>query len=273
MSLTIGSGPFGERPAGRFNIRIDAPEGLLYFEDNPRRIRALVAKETIVDSTRVKLLHESGRLPVYYFPADDVRSELLEPSDRTESSPVKGTARYWSVRAGERVIADAAWSWSEPLLSGYVALDWNAMDEWFAEDDQLFGHPRDRYSRIDVQTSTRHVRVSRDGVVLAETRRSKILFETALPPRYYIPPEDVRMDLLRPSRTRTRCAYKGSASHWSVVLDGRTIDDLAWTYAEPQLEADPVRDLIAFYNERVDLDVDDEAQSRPQTQWSRDDES
>ena len=204
MSLTVGSGPFGERPAGRFSPDLQTPAALLYFEDNPRRIRAIFAKQTIADSTRVKLLHESGRLPVYYFPKSDVREDLLAPSERTESSPVKGTATYWSVKVEDRIRPDSAWSWSEPLLADHIALDWDSMDEWFAEDDQLFGHPRDPYSRIDVHKSSRHVRVSLDGVVLADTRRSLILFETALPPRYYIPVEDVSAELLVPSATSAR---------------------------------------------------------------------
>jgi uncharacterized protein (DUF427 family) len=269
MSLTIGSGPFGQLPAGRFNISIEAPDGLLYFEDNPRRIRAIFAKQPVADSTRVKLLHESGRLPVYYFPEGDVQRELLEPSQRTESSPLKGSATFWSLRVDDRVAPDAAWSWSAPLLAGHIALEWDAMDEWFAEDDQLFGHPRDPYSRIDVHKSSRHVRVVSDGVVLADTRRSRILFETALPPRYYIPPDDVRTELLVPSRTRTRCAYKGSATHWSVRVGDRVVEDLVWSYPQPQHDAQPVGDLLCFYNERVDIELDGERAPRPQTQWSR----
>jgi uncharacterized protein (DUF427 family) len=272
MAWMLGSGPFGEHPGGRFNVPIDARDGILYFEDNPRRIRAIFARKVVADSKRVKLLHESGRLPVYYFPPEDVRQELLEPSDRTETSQLKGTARFWTVRVGERVAQNSAWSWSEPLLEGHVALDWHAMDEWFAEDDQLFGHPRDPYSRIDVHKSTRHVRILRDGVVLADTRRSKILFETGLPSRYYIPAEDVRTELLMPSPTRTRCAYKGSASHWSVRIGDRVVDDLVWSYPEPQLDAEPVRDLLCFYQERVEVELDGERQTRPRTQWSRDDD-
>jgi uncharacterized protein (DUF427 family) len=272
MAWMLGSGPFGERPAGRFSVPVDTSDGLLYFEDNPRRIRVIFAKKVVVDSTRVKLLHESGRLPVYYFPPDDVRQELLEPSERTDQSQPKGTARFWSVRVGDRVAADAAWSWSAPLLEGHVALDWSSMDEWFAEDDQLFGHPRDPYSRIDVHKSTRHVRIIRDGVVLADTRRSRILFETGLPPRYYIPAEDIRTEFLVPSSKKTRCAYKGSASHWSVRIGDREVADLVWAYPEPQHDAEPVRDLLCFYQERVELELDGEAQTRPQTEWSRDDE-
>jgi uncharacterized protein (DUF427 family) len=270
MSLTIGSGPFGEQPGGRFKPSLDTSGGVLYFEDNPPRIRAIFARETVVDSRRVKLLHESGRLPVYYFPLEDVRQDLLERSDKTESSPAKGDAQFWSLRVGERVAPDAVWGWSDPLLVGYVALDWHAIDEWFAEDDQLFGHPRDPYSRIDVHKSTRRVRVSYDGVVLAESQRPSILFETALPPRYYLPREDVRTELLVPSPTKTRCAYKGSASHWSAQIGERLVEDLVWSYPEPMLEAEPVRDLLCFYQERVDLELDGALQTRPRTQWSRD---
>lgn len=270
MSLTVGSGPFGRRPAGRFSPDLQVPDALLYFDDDPRRIRAIFAGQTIADSARVKLLHESGRLPVYYFPKSDVLDDVLVPSERTESSPAKGAATYWSVRVDDRIVPDAAWSWSEPLLSDHIALDWDSMDEWFAEDDQLFGHPRDPYSRIDVHKSARHVRVSRDGVVLAETRRSRILFETALPPRYYIPPEDVRTELLIPSTTRTRCAYKGSAAYWSVRIGERVVDDLVWSYPQPQHDAEPVCDLLCFFDERVDVELDGEPAPRPQTQWSRD---
>jgi uncharacterized protein (DUF427 family) len=272
MSLTIGSGPFGERPGGRFKPPFTTAGGVLYFEDNPRRIRATFAGETVVDSRRVKLLHESGRLPVYYFPLEDVRHELLEPSDRRESSPTKGEANFWSLRVGERVAPDAIWSWSDPLLAGHAALEWKAMDEWFAEDDRLFGHPRDPYSRIDVHTSSRHVRVWRDGLVLADSRRPSILFETGLPPRYYLPAEDVRTELLVPSSTQTRCAYKGVASHWSVRVEERLVEDLVWSYPEPLLEVEPIRGLFCFYQERVDLEVDGELQTRPRTQWSRDDD-
>jgi uncharacterized protein (DUF427 family) len=276
MSLTMGNAPFGENPGGRFNAPIQQREALLYFEAVPQRVRAIFAKETVVDSGAAKLLHESGRLPVYYFPHDDVRPEALVPSERTTRCPWKGEASYWSLRVGERDAPDAAWSYREPLesasfLAGHVAFYWDALDEWFAEDEQLFGHPRDPYHRIDVYKSSRHVRVSRGGDVIADTRRAKILFETSLPPRYYMPAEDVRTDLPVPSARRSRCAYKGSASYWSVRVGGRVVEDLVWAYPEPQHDAAPVRDLLCFFNERVDLEVDGELQERPKTQWSRDD--
>jgi uncharacterized protein (DUF427 family) len=275
VSLTLGTGPFGERPAGRFDV-LERPEAVLYWESLPYRVRAVFERETVVDSRDVKLLHESGRLPLFYFPQPDVRLDLLEPSGREEEQERKGRAVWLTLRLGERVAPDAAWRFDEPVetasfLAGHVALVWRALDEWFVEDEQVFGHPRDPYSRIDVYTSSRHVRVLRDGEVLAETRRAKALVETGLPVRWYIPPEDVRTELLVPSSRRTRCAYKGSATHWSVRVGDRVVDDLVWAYLQPELDAQPVRDHYCFYNERVDLELDGETGERPQTQWSRDD--
>jgi uncharacterized protein (DUF427 family) len=226
--------------------------------------------ETVVDTTRAKLQHETAHLPVYYFPESDVRRDLLEPSDTHTRCPHKGDASYWTLRVGDRVAEDAVWFYPEPLdpadfLRGHVAVYWNKVDEWYAEDEQLFGHPRDPYARIDVYPTKRRVRVLVDGEPVAETTRARILFESNLPPRYYIPPEDVRLDLLEASSKRTRCAYKGLASYWSV----RGEEDIAWAYPEPQHDAEPVRDMIAFFNERVDIEVDGEPQERPRTQWSR----
>jgi len=275
MGLTSGSGPFGARPAGLFNTEIDPPTGsVLFWDPVPQRIRALVGGETIVDTRNAKLLHESGHLPVYYVPQEDVRFDLLEPSETRTVCPHKGEARYWSIQLGERVVADAIWAYPEPLepapfLAGHVALAWTRADEWFAEDEQLFGHPRDPYHRIDVYRTTGHVRVLLDGQVLADSRRASVLFETGLPPRYYLPEEDVRTDLLAPSDHKTRCAYKGSASYWHVRAGGVLHDDLVWTYREPQHDAEPVRDLYCFFDERVDIELDGEVAGRPVTQWSR----
>ena len=234
MSLTVGSGPFGQRPAGRFNF--DAPrEGVAYLEDSPRWIRARLDREVVVDSRRAKLLHEHARLPVFLFPEDDVRLDLL-PED--------------AVRRRDE---------------GLVEVDWAAVDEWLEEEEPLIGHARDPYHRIDVRRTSRHVRVSVNGDDVADTRRARVLFETGLPPRWYIPEEDVRMELLRPSDKQTTCAYKGHASYWSVGDE----DDLVWTYREPLTDALEVKDHLAFFNERVDLEVDGELQERPITQWSR----
>jgi len=237
MSLTHGSGPFGNSPAGRFNRDID-PSGLRYVEESPKWIRARLDGETVVDSRQVRLLHEHDRLPVFWFPPDDVRTDVL----------------------GERVHTS-----DEPLLEGLVTVDWDAVDEWLEEEEQLVGHPRDPYSRIDVRDTSRHVRVSIGGETVAESRRTKVLFEAGLPERWYFPREDVRLDLLHDSDKQTTCAYKGFASYWSVGDE----DDIAWTYLDPLHDALEVKGMVAFFNERVELEVDGEKRERPETQWSR----
>ncbi len=197
MSLTVGRGPFAKEPAGRFNFEVEPPTGaVLSFAPVPQGIRALFGGETVVDSANAKLLHEN-RAP----------ARLLLPARRR---PI--------------------WGYEEPIepasfLRGHVALYRHVADEWFAEDEQLFGHPRDPYSRIDVYRTSRRVQVSVGGEVVADGVRTRALFETALPTRYYFPPEHVRLDLLEPSATRTRCAYKGSASYRHVRAGGELHDE------------------------------------------------
>ncbi len=274
MTLTIGTGPFGDQGDKTFNFEVQAPRNhVLYFEDSPRRVRTMFNGETLADSRRVKLMHEKGLLPVYYFPEEDVRMDLLEESDHTTHCPFKGDASYWSVRVGDRVAENAVWSYPEPIdsapqLAGYAAFYWNKMDRWYEEDEEVFVHPRDPYHRVDVLESSRHVKVSVNGEVVAQTDRPRILFETGLPPRYYIPPEDVREDVLVPSETTTQCPYKGEASYWSVEAGGERVEDLVWYYPDPIPAAGKIQGLSCFFNEKVDLEVDGEKQERPQTQWS-----
>ena len=277
MSLTVGSGPLAPRAAGVFNGAHRLPETVLFFDPYLPRVRALFEGETVADSLATKLLHESGRLPVFYFPLDDVRTDLLEPSGTSAEVPSKGVASYRTLRCGDRAVPDAAWLFESPVeaagfLAGHLAFEWTAIDEWFTEDELVLGHPRDPYSRIDVLRSTRHVRVLLEGELLADTRRAKILYETALPPRFYIPADDVRTERLVASPHRSRCAYKGSASYWHVRVGERLVEDLVWTYRDPDHDALPVADMLCFFNERVDLEVDGESAERPQTQWSRTDE-
>jgi uncharacterized protein (DUF427 family) len=229
--------------------------------------------ETIVDSKRVKLLHETGHLPVYYFPMEDVRMDLLEESDHTTQCPFKGVASYWSVRADTKVAKNAVWSYPEPVescppIAGYLAFYWQMMDHWYEEDEEVFVHPRDPYHRVDILESSRRVKVSVNGEIVAETERPKILFETGLPPRYYIPPEDVRQDVLLGSEKTTRCPYKGVASYYSVEAEGKRTENLVWYYPDPIPEAAKIEGLLCFFNEKVDLEVDGEEQQRPITQWS-----
>lgn len=262
MALTLGSGPFGEQSTGEFNFEVAAPRGhALYLEDSPKRVRAVFNGETVADSRRVKLLHETNHLPVYYFPEEDIRGDLLQPTDHTTHCPFKGDASYRSVRVGDRTAENAVWHYPEPgehfaPLAGYAAFYYDKMDTWYEEDEEVFGHPHDPYHRVDVLESSRHVKITVNGEVVAKTERPKLLFETGLPVRYYIPPEDVRTGLLVPSETHTVCPYKGVASYMSVNAGGELLEDLAWYYPEPLPEAVKVRDHLCFYGEQVETEVD-----------------
>jgi uncharacterized protein (DUF427 family) len=276
MTLTLGTAPFGHRPGGAFNFELPDRRRLLYFEDCPRRVRGELGGETVVDSRRAKLLHEHGHLPVYYFPQGDVRPGLLEPSDHTTHCPKKGDATYWSIRVGERLAENAVWTYPEPIedapwLEGFVAFYWRALDRWLEEDEEVFVHPRDPYHRVDVLSSSRHVRVSVDGELVAETSRPRLLFETGLPVRYYVPREDTRDEALASSELHTSCPYKGVASYFDVVAGGAKAEALAWYYTEPVAAVGAIAEHVCFFNERADLEVDGERQERPETPWSRPD--
>jgi uncharacterized protein (DUF427 family) len=254
-----------ERPAAEAVVRVQ-PAG--------RRVRAMLGGRTVADSTATLLLLERGHLPVYYFPIEDVRRELLEPSDRTSTCPRKGEATYHSVRVGERFAQDAMWGYPEPIaecpdISRHVAFYWNAMDSWWEEDDEVFVHARDPYTRVDVLRSSRHVRVELDGQTVAESRRPLLLLETGLPARWYLPRADVRQHLLRPSDTVTACPYKGRATYVSVDTGEALHTDIAWIYPAPIPECPKIEQAICFFNERVDLFVDGEHQPRPTTKWSK----
>ncbi|MGH8930374.1 MAG: DUF427 domain-containing protein [Egibacteraceae bacterium] len=265
MALTVGSGPFGEYAQGEFNFTREGPAHVLLWEDSPRRVRVMFGGEIVADTRQAKLLHETGILPVYYLPEEDVRKDLLEPSNHRTHCPFKGEASYWSVRAGGRVAQDAVWAYPKPLehtppISGYQAFYWDRMDHWFEEDEEVFVHARDPYHRVDVLDSSRHVLVLRDGEVLADSLRPRILFESGLPPRYYLPASDVRTDLLTPTPTLTRCPYKGLASYWSVRIGETVVPDLVWSYADPLPEVGKIAGRFCFFNEKVELEVDGQQQ-------------
>jgi uncharacterized protein (DUF427 family) len=137
-----------------------------------------------------------------------------------------------------------------------IRLDWNAMDAWFEEDEQVFTHPRDPYTRVDILPSSRHVWVEVGGVEIAETTKPTLVFETGLPVRYYVPRTQVRMDLLTPTETVSHCPYKGDAEYWSVRIGDELHADVAWSYRTPLPESQKIAGLIGFYAERVDLYVE-----------------
>jgi len=240
-------------------------------EQGLKRVRAYLHGEPVVDSTRPLLVWEIPYFPAYYFPEADVRTALLAPSARTEHSPSRGDAVYSHIEVGGTRAEDAAWRYPDsPIdeLRGAIRIDWEAMDAWFEEDEQVYVHPRSPYTRVDVLPSSRHVEVEIDGVKVADSVRPVLLFETGLPVRYYLPKTDVRLDLLTPTDTTTGCPYKGTAEYYSIDIDGTTYDDAVWWYRSPLPESLGIGGLVAFYNERVDLIIDGERLERPRTHFS-----
>lgn len=247
-----------------------AQRGRVRVESSAKRVRAYLGGELVADTTRPRLVWERPYYPTYYLPEQDVRAELV-PTGETRRSPSRGEADVLDVVTGRATAPGAASRYpSSPIeeLRGLVRLEWGAMDEWFEEDEPVYTHPRDPYTRVDVLASSRHVRVEVDGVTLAESRQPRILFETGLPPRYYLPLTDLRLDLLRPSGTRTHCPYKGTAGYWSVQVGSRVYADFVWVYRQPLPESQKVAGLACFYNEKVDLYVDGVLQERPRTHFS-----
>ena len=252
------------------------PDYHIEFEPSPRRVRVGLGGETVADSSRMMLMHEGGHLPVYYFPRADVRMALLRRTDHGTHCPYKGDASYWTVEAGGRVAENGVWSYEDPYpevaaIKDHMAFYWDRMDHWYEEDEEVFVHARDPRKRVDAVESRRPVRVVIGGETIAETTRAQFLFETGLPTRYYMPPEDVRMDLLAPSDSTSRCPYKGIARYWSAGIDGRTYDDVVWSYPDPIAECPRIKGYLCFFNERVDdIFVDGEAVPKVRTKWSHD---
>jgi uncharacterized protein (DUF427 family) len=254
-------------------IQAETAEALAGAFASERWIRGVVDNVLIVDSRRAQLVREPGRPPVYYFPMADVRMDLLEQSDRVAEFPSKGPTIFWdlSIDSGRRehaAILHTALPDRLASLAGHVSFRWQALDAWYEEDEQVYFHPRDPMTRVDVLPSSRLVRIELDGVILAESRRPHLLFETDLPTRYYLPSEDVRLDLLAASDSHTGCPYKGTASYFHLKLGSKNYPDFVWTYLDPLPEAARIGGMLAFYNEKVDLYVDGELQPRPKTRWS-----
>jgi uncharacterized protein (DUF427 family) len=244
--------------------------GDLRFEPIERRVRARLDGDTIVDSTRAVLIWEPRRVvPTYAVPEEDIRAELSPAGADDGESPgvlhpgipfAAHTAPGEPVTVGGR--EGAGFRLADDELAGYVELDFKAFDEWCEEDEPVAGHPRDPFHRVDVRRTARPVRIEVDGEVVAETTSARLLFETSLPTRFYIPREDVRVEL-QPSERETFCPYKGRASYWSLDAGGRRRPDLAWSYEQPLPDMTAITGLVAFWDDRVDVFLDGERRPRP----------
>ena len=240
---------------------------------SPKRLRVFFGGEAIVDSTRANLFRGGGP-PVYYFPKDDVRRDALAATGRTETN-ARGTMALYDVRAGEHAAEGAAWEYTETaddaaFLAGMLAFRWNAMDAWYEEEEEVFVHAKDPFKRIEAFRSARRVEVHAGGEKVADSASPVVLIEPGHPLRYYLPKPDVRMELLRPSETESRCPYKGKANYYSVETGSGLLEDAAWCYKYPTTETAGIAGLVCFFNERVDaIRVDGEELEKPVTNRRR----
>ena len=260
MSLTQGRGPLGGRP-GQANYTIQSPAHRILFEPDARRLRAFVGDTLVLDTRRAHLLHETGIRPVAYAPLEDFDQALLEKTQTTSHCPFKGDAAYWTLRVGDALREDAIWGYEEPLeqaswLRGFAALYPGKADRWLVEDEPVAGGLRDPYHRVDVHTSSRPVRVTAAGELIAQSTHPTLVFETGLPVRAYLPRGDVVAGHLRPSDTTTTDAYIGDAIYWHVHAGSELLRDAAHSYELPRAEAMKIAGLVCFSGEGVEVELD-----------------
>ena len=246
--------------------------GDLRYQPTEKRIRAVLDGYSVADSTRAVLVWEPRRvLPSYAVPAEDLHV-TLRPNTATlptdgppPDAPVLHGGHVFAIHStegealdvalGETTRAGAAFRPADPDLAGLVVLDYHAFEYWYEEDEPIFGHPRDPFHRVDVRTSSRHVTIAAEHVLIAESTRPTLVFETSLNTRFYLPAEDVKVEL-QPTDKTTFCAYKGKARYWSFSAGGNEFTNLAWTYDKPADGATPLTGLVAFFDEKFDVSVD-----------------
>jgi uncharacterized protein (DUF427 family) len=243
---------------------------LNHVEPVPRRVRAVLGGQVVLDTVRALYVWEAPYYPAYYIPLADVAAGVLVDEQHPQKLS-RGTARRHGLAAGGVTRPAAARVYGDDAmegLAGTARFEWSALDAWYEEDEEVFVHPRNPYVRVDALRSTRTVRVELDGELLAESRSPVLVFETGLPTRYYLNRTEVNFHALAPSDTVTRCPYKGTTSgYWSVRSGDSLIPDLAWAYDFPTRQLLPIAGLIAFYSEKVDVFVDGEALEQPKTHF------
>ncbi len=254
MSLTHAPGPLAGSP-GPTNYAIEGPQHRLLVTPLPRRVRAELNGDTVIDTEGAVLLHETGLRPALYVPLADVRAEALTRTDHRTHCPFKGDASYRTVATEGATAENALWVYDAPLepaawLEGYAGVYLERFDRWLDEDDEVQGFP-DPYHRVDVRRAAGRAAVTANGDEIAASDRALVLSETAVPNRYYLPREDVTGATLHgPTETTSWCPYKGTATYWTVELaDGTRLEDAAWSYEDPYPEAERVRGLVSFWGD------------------------
>lgn len=255
MALTMGTGPFGKQPEGRFDV--DPPQRpLLFWEPFPKRLRVVVDGDTLVDSESVVAVHETGQMMRLAVPWRDVRRDALREADGSDGKRL-GLLRGWSAAGAARIVSAIGEPPAGALaLRDHVLVDLAKADAWYLEDELGYAHPRDPYHRIDVHRSSRRVVVRAGDTVIAESASPAILFETSLKPRFYLPPDAVRTDLLERSDTVSQCPYKGDGQHWHVRAGDRRIDDACWSLTTPMGDALAIPRWYSFYPDKLSIEVD-----------------
>jgi uncharacterized protein (DUF427 family) len=242
-----------------------------HVEPVPRRVRAELGGHVVLDTTQALYLWEWPAYPQFLIPVDDVDPEALVDEGHV-SNLSRGRVARVGLRAGDVERKGAGRRFVESTIPGIVdtiRFDWAALDAWYEEDEQVFVHPRNPYSRVDALRSGRTVRIELDGLVLADSSAPVAVFETGLPPRWYLERTAVDFTHLRPSDTETACPYKGrTTGYWSVQTSEALYPDLAWTYDFPTAPLLPIAGLVAFYDEKVDVFLDGVEQERPVTPFS-----
>ena len=218
MSLVAGRGPLSEDPAGWFSPELPAP--VVYAEPHRRRVQAFRDGATVIDTERALLVHRRNRPLSYAFPAEEVRGLPSEP------------------------VVEAP---------GFVYVPWDAVDTWIEEGRRLVHYPPNPYHRVDCRPTKRRLRVEVAGTALVDTDDTVIVFETALEPRLYVDPSQVRTDLLQKTDTSTYCNYKGVATYWSAVIGDAVVTDVAWSYPEPPPESLPIKGFLSFDASRAEV--------------------
>jgi len=225
--------------------------GPVKLQSTPRRVRILFDGQYVVDTTSAKHVWEHKYYPQFYVPLTSVLEGVLKKGDSVENDSAFLATLKGKEKSSDRVIV-----FEKGPLEGLVRFEFSAMDAWFEEDEQIWVHPKDPYTRVDILPSSREIRVEVDGVTIAETSNALFLFETNLRTRFYMPKTSVNWKYLTESKTVTSCPYKGDAWYYNVTVNGKEHKDAIWWYKHPIAESARIAGYVCFYNEKVDIFID-----------------
>jgi len=225
-----------------------------FLEGTLKRVRVFFNRQFILDTKQAKLVWFKPYYPLYCFKQEDLPNKFLSKSPTAQSSDDRSV---YDLVLGDKKVEGAVTKYTKGELEGLLNIRWDAADAWFEEDEQIYVHPKDPYKRVDVLQSSRHVQIKLNGVELANTTKPRLLFETSLHVRTYIPLTDCRLDLLSHSDLTTECPYKGVSNYYNVTLpNGEKHENIVWYYRTPQLECAEIKGFLAFYDEKVEVYFD-----------------